>query len=135
MSSSIARNASESPLLALPPEIRERIYRWLLGDRLIHVIYRFGPGEELPYEDNEMLYQSTYGTSGWCHLVCEEDCPEGQVVKWGANDRYTRPAHSISSPERAWKEETLDIRTLRTCRPLKLTRFCGRLIPSLSTFR
>ena len=82
--------------------------------------YRFGPGEELPYEFNESLYQTTFGTSGWCHLICEEDGLEGRELEICLANRkpYTRPVHACCHPDSAWKEQTLDLRALRTCRHL-----------------
>lgn len=60
---SIVRNASTSPLLRLPPEIRNKIWAEVLRCRLIHLEYDCGP------DDDELT---------WKHQVCEDDGPEDQ---------------------------------------------------------
>ena len=51
MAYSIERNFHDSPLLKLPPEIRDKVWRYVLGDRLVHLRY-------------ERL---------WKHHVCQND--------------------------------------------------------------
>jgi len=78
---SIVINASISPLLQLPLEIRNKIWRKVLGNRLIHVKYR---------RDDKFRSQNTQSPHrtckshqdsckiAWRHIVCEYDCPENQ---------------------------------------------------------
>ena len=66
---SIARNATTSPLLTLPTEIREHIWTAVLGNSLIHLDYE--NYDELSFKKNESL-----NPHPWRHLICQEDCKE-----------------------------------------------------------
>ena len=68
---SIARNATTSPLLTLPTEIREQIWTEVLGNSLIHLDYDYDG--ELSFKDNETL-----NPHPWKHLICQEDCKENR---------------------------------------------------------
>ena len=68
---SIARNATTSPLLTLPTEIREHIWTAVLGNNLIHLEYQ--NDDELSFKDNETL-----NPHPWKHLICQEDCKENR---------------------------------------------------------
>lgn len=41
-------NAKKSAFLQLPPEIRNRIYEYALGNRTLHIVHRAFPGEATP---------------------------------------------------------------------------------------
>ena len=62
--SRIRRNASVSPLLGLPAEIRERILAHLLGDRVIHVTHPHPLANE---------YSCGYPGHRFSHNVCQKD--------------------------------------------------------------
>lgn len=78
---SIVRNASNSPLLQLPLEVRNQIWAEVLGDRLVHVKYR--QFYALRFRDHASPY-CTFNRdqdscrSPWRHIVCENDCPENR---------------------------------------------------------
>ncbi|KAL8787814.1 MAG: hypothetical protein Q9213_002001 [Squamulea squamosa] len=72
----IVRNASTSPLLRLPPELRNRIWTEVLGKRLIHLSHIRSDNssdDESSGDDHNF-----YGRRQWTHLVCQHDCPEDQ---------------------------------------------------------
>ncbi|KAL9583120.1 MAG: hypothetical protein Q9212_002893 [Teloschistes hypoglaucus] len=82
---SIARNIEECPLLRLALELRNKIWRLVLGDRLVHIDYHHNPG--LTFEQNEQLKRTTsklspitfkFFGSAWRHIVCQNDAPEDQ---------------------------------------------------------
>ncbi|KAG7005344.1 ATP-dependent RNA helicase dbp6 [Physcia stellaris] len=84
----IKRNAITSPLLRLPPEIRDRVWREVLGERLIHLKYIY-IDDDLSFEDHDTIYWHCYDRSPWRHIVCEDDGPEdGPKKKWIPNPRY-----------------------------------------------
>ncbi|KAL8735534.1 MAG: hypothetical protein Q9166_000702 [cf. Caloplaca sp. 2 TL-2023] len=77
---SIAQNALASPLLRLPPELRNRIWAEILGERLIHLKHLYYDRER-DFEENDDMYFSTrrYGNgSAWRRVICEDDGPEDQ---------------------------------------------------------
>ena len=79
------RNASCSPLLRLPLEIRDKIWASLLGDRLIHFEYiDMDPAYSIP---DECL-------RSWHSTVCQHDCPESEVTQ---DDLARKHAHSRCS--------------------------------------
>ena len=79
---SLVRNASCSPLLKLPLEIRNKIWASLLGDRLIH----------FEYVDRDSASASPDGCSrSWHSTVCQYDCPENEVTQ---DDLAQKHAHS-----------------------------------------
>ena len=79
---SLVRNASCSPLLRLPLEIRDKIWASLLGDRLIHFEYiDMDPAYDIPDE----CLQS------WHSTVCQYDCPENEVTQ---DDLARKHTHS-----------------------------------------
>ncbi|KAI4228010.1 MAG: hypothetical protein L6R36_001944 [Xanthoria steineri] len=71
----IEQNASSSPLLRLPAELRDRIWTEVLGDRLVHLDYKYFD-DELTFDDFDYMYQSHFDRSPWRHIVCEDDGPE-----------------------------------------------------------
>lgn len=72
---SIKRNASSSPLLRLPAELRDRIWTEVLGERLIHLDYKYFD-DEMEFDDFDDSYEHCFGRSPWRHVVCEDDGPE-----------------------------------------------------------
>ncbi|MCJ1452201.1 hypothetical protein MMC28_002543 [Mycoblastus sanguinarius] len=61
------RNALESPLLRFPGEIRDRIFRLVLGDKFIHLLY-IGP--------------SGGNVQGrWRHRICVADQSEEEAYR------------------------------------------------------
>ena len=118
---SIARNATTSPLLKLPTEIREQIWTEVLGNNLIHLKYLYEDDDlyddDVDFETNESLHNSlqysrrhgkTYG-SAWRHLICEEDCKEdkpaedrvspktGRAYRWHPH-RFCDPHYETPNP-------------------------------------
>lgn len=85
---SIKRNATTSPLLRLPPELRDRVWREVLGERLVHLKYEY-IDDDLTFEEHDDLYYMTYSRSPWRHIVCEDDGPEDgpPTKKWVPNPR------------------------------------------------
>ncbi|KAL8888449.1 MAG: hypothetical protein Q9215_004127 [Flavoplaca cf. flavocitrina] len=84
----MVRNATTSPLLRLPPEIREKIWTEVLGGRLIHLDYNYFD-DELDFDDSDRLYEWSFNRSPWRHIVCEDDGPEDRgKEKWVPNPRY-----------------------------------------------
>lgn len=68
----IKRNATVSPLLPLLFEIREKIYRYMLGDRFIRLKYlNIGANDVYPH-DNSKINLSDLGHS-WSQLVSPSD--------------------------------------------------------------
>ncbi|KAF2253549.1 hypothetical protein BU26DRAFT_387494, partial [Trematosphaeria pertusa] len=60
------RNQQESPLLQLPPEIRNRIYEYVLGGRTVHITkkpYRPAEGKLLSVSGNEKHFLSFLAVS------------------------------------------------------------------------
>ena len=134
LSRSIARNASTSPLLNLPPEIREKIWKEVLGNNLIHLVYLYG--DDVDFETNESLHSSinysrkagkSYG-SAWRHLVCEEDCAERRPdekqtyeatdeVYWLRPHQLCKPHYDEPAPDESpiefWDHETMRLTILR----------------------
>lgn len=76
---SIKPNATASPLLRLPLEIREKIYRCALGDRMIHLKYLDTEDRFSCPRDGEMgllkLGQS------WSQMVCASGSPQDETEK------------------------------------------------------
>ncbi|KAL8738482.1 MAG: hypothetical protein Q9181_000738 [Wetmoreana brouardii] len=136
----IGKNASDSPLLRLPIELRNKIWTEMLGARLIHVDY-FCDGE-LKFKDNEdfcsrLKYSTTtfesYG-SAWRHVVCQDDGPEdrpdAEVIIEGGHEQHDqawsiRP-HGLCDtdyeerdpalPFECYGHETMRLAILRTSR-------------------
>ena len=77
---SIARNASCSPLLQMPSEMRKQFWRLVMGDRLIHFELLVGTTEQ----NEERWYCE--------HIVCQRDHPEDEVpeddVRWQLSHQH-----------------------------------------------
>ncbi len=79
----IRRNATTSPLLKLPGEIRDKILMMVIGDRLIHIQYRwkrpFNQGE-IRFPVRDLMYKPTESNrkNSSCY-VCSEDITETQI--------------------------------------------------------
>lgn len=151
---SIARNLEECPLLRLPLELRTKIWRLVLGDRLIHIDYHHNPG--LTFEQNEQLKRTTsklspitykfYG-SAWRHIVCQHDVPEDQPDRkiqhptrkhetlcvgphWECNTNYHEPDPCL--PIDFKDHETMRLTILRACRSIYVET--NQIIFSTNTF-
>ncbi|KAL8676883.1 MAG: hypothetical protein Q9186_006637 [Xanthomendoza sp. 1 TL-2023] len=82
------QNGQDSPLLRLPPELRDKIWREVLGDRLIHLEYKYFD-YDLDFDDHDDVYRMTFHESPWRHIVCEDDGPENSPKrKHLPNPRY-----------------------------------------------
>ncbi|KAL9581438.1 MAG: hypothetical protein Q9212_003902 [Teloschistes hypoglaucus] len=131
---SIVRNASTSPLLRLPPEIRNQIWTEVLGRRLIHLEYDCEP------DDDELT---------WKHQVCEDDAPEDQpgekctftgkngihLVYWcrphyRCNRRY--PELLVALPLDSDEYEKMHLTLLRSCRQIYVE--ANQVLWSTNTF-
>lgn len=88
---SIARDATTSPLLTLPTEIRDKIWTEVLGNSLIHLECEYD--DELSFKDNETLKPHP-----WRHLVCQEDCKENRPAEPEALIYYLA-AHAGCEPD------------------------------------
>ncbi|KAL8754572.1 MAG: hypothetical protein Q9184_005072 [Pyrenodesmia sp. 2 TL-2023] len=69
----IARNASTSPLLQLPFELRDKIWIHVLGQRLIHLEYNNAAGNP------DAL--AALDQPPWQHIVCQRHCLEDEPDK------------------------------------------------------
>ncbi|KAL9016626.1 MAG: hypothetical protein Q9185_006038 [Variospora sp. 1 TL-2023] len=86
----IARNAAVSPLLRLPSELRDKIWTYVLGDRLVHLDHRH-PTSNIDYHPYFDFEASDDGNADgclapnswdpWQHIVCQHDCPEDEPDK------------------------------------------------------
>ncbi|KAL8833126.1 MAG: hypothetical protein Q9170_004484 [Blastenia crenularia] len=76
----VKRNATSSPLLRLPIEIRNKIWTEVLGGRLIHVAYFLAHTKDFEANERRFLL-SGHGRSAWRHTVCRNDCPESSPDK------------------------------------------------------
>lgn len=136
--SRITRNELTSPFLRLPPEVRNKIYSELLGDRLIHLRYLYD--DDLSYETNDSLHAAMTRVNGesrgsaWRHLVCQTDCPEdkedeklisyhfvrdGEVIWIRAHQRCNSGLDYYYDPDFMYYDhETIPLRILRTCRQM-----------------
>lgn len=120
---SMATNASDSPLLQLPFEVRDLIWTELLGGRLIHVVCR-----TLPHD-----WSSDPPVYVWGHVVCENDCPEngakgnkGYGSKKKKKEHLPKPHESCDeklshvgtkeSPVQDSNHSTMSLGLLRACR-------------------
>ncbi|KAL8732762.1 MAG: hypothetical protein Q9166_002543 [cf. Caloplaca sp. 2 TL-2023] len=72
----IARNSSTSPLLRLSPELRNRIWTEVIGDRLIHLRYDHWIDNPPHFDIEDSDSESLAHRSPWKHVVCQHDCPE-----------------------------------------------------------
>ena len=79
---SLVRNASCSPLLQLPLEIRNKIWASLLGDRLIH--FEYVNMDSAGARPDECL-------RSWHSTVCQYDRPENEVEQ---DDIAWKQSHS-----------------------------------------
>ena len=67
-----ASNATTSPLLRLPAEIRDKIWTEVLGGRLTYLDYHYGAATmDFDYYDD--FYERFHGYSPWKHVACEDD--------------------------------------------------------------
>ena len=60
---SIKRNALESPLLKLPTEIRDQVWKLVLGNSLFHVKF-------IPALRSYAKSKSQQAHTGWVHIIC-----------------------------------------------------------------
>lgn len=109
------QNASRPPLLQLPLEIRDKIWRLALGDRLIHL--------DCAVPRRGQIFQ---------HIVCEDDCPEDVLVKGYSSTkengdvvtvwrRSHRPCGQYLSERsrdsfKHWNYQSIHLKVLRVCR-------------------
>ena len=87
---SIARNFSESPLLRLPLEIRNDIWRNVLGGQLIHLKYE---RLECPPVYEPTNSRRIFPYESWLHHVCDNDGPEDKKETTLAGISYSFPLH------------------------------------------
>ncbi|KAL9639095.1 MAG: hypothetical protein Q9204_001244 [Flavoplaca sp. TL-2023a] len=74
----MVQNATTSPLLRLPREIRDMIWTGVLGGRLIHLEYNYFD-HEMEFDDFEISYELAFNRIPWRHIVCEDDGPEDRA--------------------------------------------------------
>lgn len=127
-------------MLQLPLKIRRMIWSEVIGNRLIHVDYRYH--ENMTFEQNEeaqsqshttYAYSEYYG-SAWRHIVCRHDCPEDHPdqkfitniedhtfllvgPQFGCDTKYI-PQHTFY-PISSHDHGTMDLRVLRTAPDLQ----------------
>lgn len=112
---SVARNASSSPLLRMPLEIREKIWAEVLGGELIHIEY----------------------IDIWRHLVCQHDSPDGEMAKhWAAENVHLRCdrelAGKISATQEQLGHNSMHLTALRVCRQMYIE--ANNVLWSTNTF-
>ncbi|KAI4250324.1 MAG: hypothetical protein LQ352_005377 [Teloschistes flavicans] len=97
----ITRNATDSPLLRLPLEIRNKIWTEVLGDRLVHIDY-YEDDSSFDSDGNFSINKDIpYNESAWRHVICRddrrEDSPPRRVTSnlGGTEHVYWDRAHSI----------------------------------------
>ncbi|KAK3705000.1 hypothetical protein LTR37_013517 [Vermiconidia calcicola] len=134
ISISTARNAAESPLLRLPPEIRNRIFRYVFGGRTIHINH---PVSNCLLDAVEATYNKfTNGclrtrkfidTSRVTYSVCclnEPDHEEADIIRSNALEklRYDYEKHHVDHSCGNWKRSLLEaeVRSHRHCFPSHL---------------
>lgn len=77
----IVRNATESPLLRLPPATSNQIWREVSGDRLVHISCY------LPGENNDITGDGDQNTAEkepmekWTRLVCKLETRDTNMIK------------------------------------------------------
>lgn len=76
--SRVCRNAAESPLLRLPAEIRNQIWREVLGDRSIHLQHTSPAKPGTTVSRWTGLRKQT--ALGWRHLICT--APRNEVKEY-----------------------------------------------------
>lgn len=119
----LAPSGSSSPLLRMPSEIRSKIWRMLLGDRLIHLEYLghipTGVGQRTETE----IFR---------HTVCENDCPEDEMVEHSIRSRCAagkeviwRQPHfdcdrklAYKGDSNKWTHKSVHLKALRVCRQI-----------------
>lgn len=110
---SIARNASCSPLLRIPLEIRNKIWTLLLGDRLIHLDY-LDLDSASASEDKSLR--------SWSDFVCPCDRPENERPQEDVDWQYSHPrcesqltyGHGFEPHPKSY--ESMHLTVLRACR-------------------
>lgn len=149
----MARNQLNSPLLRLPLELRNRIWREVLGESLIHLKYD-SQDHELDFEDHDSIYHSTFQRRPWRHIVCQDDGPEDRPEKkWVPNKWYgyapgaenkvlmVRPhgdcdlnyeEPTSSGPIDFWDHDTMRLTVLRVCRQMYVE--ANRILWTTNTF-
>ena len=132
---SIRQNAANSPLLSLPSEIRERILKFLLGEKLIHV--RYLNGEELrAYKNNRNIPWNIELKGAFRNTVCSalglfDSEPEAlgdngrhkncKIIEMKWQSLYTRdplPLQATSIPEDLHRPMRDALTILSVCRQL-----------------
>ena len=122
---SLVPSGPSSPLLRMPSEIRNKIWRILLGDRLIHLEYLGQiPASAVRRTETEIFR----------HIVCENDRPEDEMVEESIRDSVTgdkeviwRQPHFDCDHELAydrygnpsrWTHKSVFLKPLRVCRQI-----------------
>ncbi len=118
---------STSSFLRLPPEIRNKIYSGLLGDRLIHL--RYTDDRTLAYLKRENGKTPASACTAWRHVICQADCPEndedeeitypnlggeGEKVSWLRPHQKCDDSRNFLHGDR----QTLPLQILRSCRQM-----------------
>ncbi|KAL8725042.1 MAG: hypothetical protein Q9181_006564 [Wetmoreana brouardii] len=137
----MAENASASPLLQLPLEIRNIIWAGVLGDRLIHIDDHSDLSDEFRTEiygsmRHSMHYSGShkeYFRNPWRHVVCKDDCSEHvpgprRVIRdrdgvehtyWPAPHQSCNTYYELQDPALPfdfYNHETMRLTVLRSCR-------------------
>ncbi|KAL8638791.1 MAG: hypothetical protein Q9228_004092 [Teloschistes exilis] len=149
----IARNIEQCPLLRLPLELRNKIWRFVLGDQMIHIDYQHNHG--LTFEQNEeltktLLFSSVtfkFVGSAWRHIVCQNDASEDQPDRyvqrparpretrcvgphWDCKTDYLQPDPNL--PVDFKDHETMRLTILRACRSIYVET--NQILFSTNTF-
>lgn len=111
---SVARNASCSPLLRMPLEIRNKMWALVLGDRLIHLQYLDMNSASKGQDEKKQC---------WSNIVCKRDCPENEMAEedivW--QQSHHRCAIELSrnlmgANHQQSGQESMHLTALRVCR-------------------
>lgn len=108
----------QSLFFKLPPEIRELIYRELLGDRRVHVEYRFmSPSPFQP----RLKGKYRKPRWNWCHRVCQESDlfpDDSEMDSCGIDTDRHNAASGWTTPPPGTKLQGVEL--LRCCQMLSV---------------
>lgn len=128
----IARNTNDCPLFRLPLELRNKIWRLVLGDRLIHIDYKNQSMNSV--DQKETIRDGWRFCSPWRHAVSQGDGLEDQLerklarcdtendldaIRIGSHNRCDNnlPFHPDFLVE-SNDHETMQLTVLRACRSI-----------------
>ena len=126
-------NSSASPFLRLPPELRNELYKTILGDRLIHVRHAMGAISSKPWRHvvcqrgdpkhfRAEQHRSLNGTK-----IIDDWEPQHRLCKW---ETYYNP--DMRDSDDYWDDERMHLPILRCCRQMYIE--ANQILWSTNTF-